>query len=139
MRGDLMRIFYVFGVLLVSMQLKSAENNKDSKFYIPKQKVASTQEANQFKEECLKQNIPSSCFDYGVHLAQTLNQESESLIYYDKSCKMEFEATCFNKGFILIKELKTRTAGLEYLQKICDSKEKTNLDPDKNEMIKFSC
>lgn len=101
--------------------------------------VASSQEALSLKEKCENKKNSVSCYDYAVHLAQTIDDEAQSVRYYQRGCDLKYEAACFNLGGILIKKMETRSEGIKAFQKSCLAAKDAKASSEKKEVLKVAC
>ncbi|MES2803878.1 MAG: hypothetical protein V4654_15400 [Bdellovibrionota bacterium] len=103
------------------------------------ERIATTEEAKPWQAECEVKKNATSCYDFAVHMAQTLNDELGSVKYYQAGCDLHYEAACFNLGGVLIKDVNTRAKGVEAFKKSCLASKDSKSSKQKREVLRVSC
>jgi TPR repeat protein len=74
-----------------------------------------------WKEGCATSARSMDCYNYGVHLAQTVHDEPAAIPYFEKACAGGTQVACFNLAGLLIKAKATRERGIGYFQSVCSA------------------
>lgn len=125
--------------LIIPFQISANSNDSDYLLHKQKEKVALNEEALQWEKSCNDKQNFLDCYEYGVHLAQTLNEETKAIPYYQISCDKNYEVACFNLAGIWVKDLSTRPKAVEVLEKTCTAANQPGVSKLKKEVLNPGC
>jgi hypothetical protein len=132
-------IFFVSLTLLGSILTYAAQQTDAGLLLDQGQHVATSEEASTFKKNCESQKDSFSCYNYAVHLAQTLGDETQAVQYYQLGCDLKYDVSCFNLGGVLIKDVETRAKGVEAFQISCLASKQANISKKDKDVLKVAC
>ena len=93
---------------------------EDAEVLLPGEVIAKPELAQKWKRECEQKRSAHACYNWGVHQAQTLGNESAAVPSYKVACSNGLRLACFNTAGILIKSPATRDEGIGFFKRTCE-------------------